>query len=60
MSDSDECELGTLEYWESTYERELQNLQLNGDEGEIWCALLLIYWCGMVRANPVNCFHSQT
>ncbi len=34
--DDEDCELGRLEFWESTYDRELKNLQLNGDEGEVW------------------------
>ncbi len=41
MSDSDAdsvepSELGTLEHWEATYEKELANLRQLGDEGEIW------------------------
>jgi len=28
--------LGTQDYWESIYEREVTNFKDNGDEGEIW------------------------
>lgn len=29
-------ELGTKEYWEQSYEREIQNYNDHGDVGEIW------------------------
>ncbi|KAH8384763.1 hypothetical protein KR093_007897 [Drosophila rubida] len=32
----DASELGTKEYWENSYTREIQNYKNNGDVGEIW------------------------
>lgn len=29
-------ELGTIEYWEKAYEREIKNYESHGDLGEIW------------------------
>lgn len=29
-------ELGTKEYWESSYDREIKNYKNHGDVGEIW------------------------
>ena len=34
--DEDDSELGKKSYWDDMYERELANLELNGDEGEVW------------------------
>jgi len=38
---SEDCELGKLEYWDSTYAQEHKNFTDFGDEGEIW---LVAYW----------------
>ena len=35
-SASSGCKLGRREYWEATYVTELANLDLTGDEGEVW------------------------
>lgn len=34
-------ELGRKEHWDAVYAGELANLREHGDEGELWCALLL-------------------
>lgn len=34
--DPDPCELGTLDYWESRYEEEIENFRSHGDTGEVW------------------------
>ena len=35
-ADLDSSELGTHEYWQTQYAKELQNLREHDDEGEIW------------------------
>ena len=34
--DDEPSELGTHQYWEAMYKKELHNLQQHGDVGEIW------------------------
>ncbi|XP_037941856.1 EEF1A lysine methyltransferase 2 [Teleopsis dalmanni] len=36
IEELDSSELGTMEYWETSYSREIYNYNRNGDVGEIW------------------------
>lgn len=36
MEELNSCELGTKEYWDKSYDREIKNFTSHGDCGEIW------------------------
>ena len=36
VEELDGSELGTKEYWEKSYQREIKNYKSHGDVGEIW------------------------
>ena len=52
-ADLDSSELGTHEYWQSQYAKELHNLKEHDDEGEIWYGLAPIP-CSCAGARPAS------
>lgn len=55
VEELDGSELGTIEYWEKSYDSEIKNYETHGDVGEVWfdedSQIRIINW--MLR-NDIN------